>query len=501
MRGSPSSFQVISPEKPGMDDSRSHPIDRCHDSTRRLYVYLVSLIAAVGGFLFGYDLAVISGAQLFLQERFQLEPAQLGFATSSAILGCIIGPILGGTLSDAVGRRRTLIIAAALFGISAVGTALPKTILQFNVFRIIGGMGVGLASVVSPMYIAEIAPARIRGRLVTLNQFAIVIGSVGSIIVAYFLALYVSPGHWNPDAFLSSYLTEGNVWRWMFGLECVPILAFLIALNFIPQSPRWLMQKNRAHEALVVLTRIDGPASAEAEVKEISESLLLESEAKAATLKELWLPGIRIALLVGIALAVFQQWSGANALGFYAPIIFREAGFQQASDALFQTVLMQLFNIFCVILALWLVGRFKRRPILLVGTYGMVVGLTVVGAVFALKAKGMFVLLAMLATMLAYQISLAPLAWLIISEIFPTRVRAKGMGIASICLWISCYTLLQTFPSIKYYLEHLSGSAAGMFCVYAVVCLVAFVFCFKMVPETKDKTLEEIAKAWLRTDG
>lgn len=457
---------------------KNHNLD---EPANKAYVYMISLIAAVGGFLFGYDLNIVAGASIYLKDAFQLTPNQFGFAISCAMFGCVLGPIIGGWMADFFGRRNTLLIAALLFGVSAVGTAIPRTLFQFNVFRIIGGVGVGLASVVSPMYIAEVAPARIRGRLVTLNQFAIVLGSLVSIVVAYYLA---------------KYLPEELSWRWMFGSECVPILVFLIALWFIPRSPRWLMQKNRITEANAVLARIDGPEHAKAEVEEIGAALLEERGGFA----ELFSHGVRVAIIIGVVLAFLQQWIGGSALITYAPIIFQKAGFESATDALFQTILLGIFNIGCVIIAIFIIDRVSRRLLFMVGAAGMGIGLALMGVVFHMQMDGKYLLFAMFAAMLMYQVSMGPLAWLIISEIFPTNVRAKGMCISAVAIWLSAASSVYAFPLLKAYFEKTFGNPASLFWMYSIVCVITFIFGWRMIPETKGKTLEQIAKSWLHRE-
>ena len=301
---------------------------------RNLHIFFISFVAALGGFLFGYDLVVISGAVLFLKKQFALTSAGLGFATASAILGCIAGPLVGGWLSDRVGRKKALLIANALFAVSAIGTALPRTIDEFNFFRVIGGIGCGLASVASPMYIAEIAPAVIRGRLMLMYQLAIVVGAFASTMVAYFLSFH-------------------EAWRWMFASELVPVLIFGVLLLLIPRSPRWLVQKGRLEEAREVLEGIDGPERSEAVLKEIQESILEES----GTYSELLQPGIRTAFLVAILLAVFNQWTGWTFIAYYLPILFQKAGFEEASEAIFQYLVVNGINIILTLVSLWLVDR------------------------------------------------------------------------------------------------------------------------------------------------
>jgi sugar porter (SP) family MFS transporter len=443
---------------------------------RRNYVYVISAIAAVGGFLFGYDLDVMVGAIIFLQKQFGLNPVQTGFAVSCATIGCIIGPLVGGPLADLVGRKRTLIGTALIFSIGTVGTVFPKTITQFDVFRVVGGLGVGLASVTSPMYIAEISPSRLRGRLVTINQLAIVVGALTSIIVSYFLSAREN-------------------WRGMFAYELVPVILFFIGLSFVPESPRWLFEKKRIEEARKVLGKIYRSAAG---IEQEFQIMHQTSHEEAGTFAELLRPGIRKALLIAAALAVFQQMTGASPLTFYMPIIFQQAGFKNASDAIFQTVVLNVWDVFCTLLAMWLVERLGRRPLLLIGISGMGTSLALMGFFFAHHATGEFVVLVMMLCIGFYIISLAPLAWLIMSEIFPTRLRGKAMAVASIFLWAATFVGTQIVPSLSAFMQKNFNSIAGVFWLFSVVCVVALVFSWYMVPETKGRSLEEIGQSWTK---
>ena len=433
------------------------------------------MVAAVGGFLFGFDLSIISGAVIFLQKEFQLSPNATGFAVSSAVIGCMLGPlVLASGLSDRLGRKKVMILAALLFGLSAIGTALPRTMVEFNVFRIIGGIGVGVASVVSPMYIAEIAPARMRGRLVLVNQLAIVFGALSSIIVSYFLSFNGS-------------------WRWMFASECVPVTLLLVGLTFVPESPRWLMEKGRRSEALAVLTRAEGD-NAQKSIADIGKSLSEET----GTYRELFQPGMRTALLIAVTLAVLQQFTGVSPILFYSPIIFQKVGFQAAPDAIFQSIIVNVWNLFCTALAFWFVDRVGRRPLLIGGCACMAIGLILMGLFFQLDLRGPGLLFVMLLCVGSYTLSLAPLTWLMMSEIFPTRVRGRAMAIASFALWLAAFIGAQTFPPLLATIEATFGTAAGAFWIYSAVCIFAVVFAWIKIPETKNKTLEEIAMSWTK---
>lgn len=451
----------------------TEPLPNPSEHANELYVHLISLVAAVGGFLLTYDIVIMSGAIIFMKRDFHLSPLAVGFAMTSAMIACFFSPSFGGWLSDRLGRKKTLLFAAGLFGLSAVGTALPRNIVEFNVFRIIGGFGVGAACIVSPMYIAEISPARIRGRLVLLNQLANVVGALASYLVAYLLSF------------------SGN-WRWMFGSTAVPVGIFLTGLLFVPESPRWLVQKNREQEAFNILTRIGGADSAQLEMATIRESLV----EKTCKLADLVKPGIRIALLIAVGLAVLQQLDGVTVLIFYAPMIMQQAGFPKASEAIRVTMIIGIWNLGATLAAVWLVDRVGRRPLLLFGTLGMAAGLIVMGIFFHMHITGPLVPLVMMVAVAAYVMSIAPVAWLIMSEIFPNHLRGKGMAVASTALWISSFAANLVFPVMTEYSEKHFGSAAGAFWVFALVCIGTFFFCWRLVPETKGRSLEEIGRSW-----
>jgi SP family arabinose:H+ symporter-like MFS transporter len=446
-----------------------------HINTR--FVVLVSLIAATGGFLFGYDLAVVSGAIIFLKKQFVLSPVQVGFAIGSAQIGCILAPFAAGPISDRWGRKQSLFAAALLFAIAAIGTALPRNMTEFNAFRILAGVAIGLASVVSPMYIAEISPAQIRGRLVSLNQFAIVIGAMSSYGVSYYFSF------------------SGN-WRAMFACAAIPSLVLMIGLIFIPPSPRWLAQKNRFDEAFNVLARIEGPARAETEISAIRETV----SAEIGTFSELLHHGIRIALLVGVTLCFLQGWSGGTAVNFYAPLIFQKAGSLGASQAILQTFLLNVSSLVFTVVALFLVDIAGRKPLLLIGSAGMAVTQFILGLFLYKGMPGLYTVVTVFVFNMFYQISIAPLAWLILSEIFPTRLRAKGQSVGTLAVWVSTYLSNQFLGPLMSYFEHQFGSVGPAFWVFALVCVFTFIFGWKMVPETKKRTLEEIAEWWLRQE-
>ena len=446
------------------------------------YVFFIAFIAAAGGFIWGYDIVIMSSAIVYLQPHFELSEFWKGWAMVSTTVGILVGVGIGGWLADAIGRRMSLIIAAILFAVSALGTAFPKTFVDWNVYRIIGGVGAGLAMMVSPMYIAEISPARRRGTLVTLNQLAIVLGAFLSAVAAYYISI------WTDES-------NATAWRWMLGSECVPIIPFVIGLLFVPRSPRWLMQQNRLEEARAVLTRIDGPEHADRELNEINESLTAET----GRFSELLEPGVRIALVIAVALAAYQQLCGQSSMIFYAPDLFVGAGEESKTAAIKSTVILRIWNTACTIFALMMVDRLGRRPLLLWGVTGMALAHFIYGFLFQfmdqydLSPKSL--LFAMFLGEAAYTVGLAPLGWLIMSEVFPTRIRARGMMVAVLVLQVMAGLVNWAFPVVKDRFSGL-GLNGGIFWIFSFVCLTAILFIYKMVPETKGKSLEEIAKFW-----
>lgn len=447
-------------------------------TTQTTYLYLVSFVAAVGGFLFGYDLSIISGALPFLTKHFALDAAGEGWATSSAILGAILGPLAGVWLADAVGRRMTLAIAAICFMTSAIGTAIPQTFAQFVFWRMVGGVGVGLAAVISPMYIAEIAPAHLRGRLVTVNQLAIVIGINLAVIASYLLSF-------------------GGHWRWMFASEALPILFLMVGLFFVPESPRWLAAKKRGREALAVLTRINGPAQANKELGEIQEELKEES----GTFRELFQPGIRLALLIGIVIMIFSQVNGVNMMLLYGPTILVEAGIGTTSDAIFFTIFLNLVILVSTLIAFWLVKIFGRREILIGGVLVMALGHLAMAVTFFLKASALLNLVAMFLAAGAFTLSLAPLSWVIVSEIFPNQIRGKAVSIVCCILYLASFICAQYFPMLTEAFQKGMGHPGGAYLLFAAICVSCALFTWRVVPETKGLTLEEIGLFWLKRTG
>ena len=440
----------------------------------RVYVSMVAVVAATGGFLFGYDLAVVSGAILFLQKQFELNTFQVGFALGSAQIGCILAPFFAGAATDRWGRKKILLAAALLFAIAAFGTALPRNMTQFNGFRILAGVAIGLASVVSPMYIAEISPAAIRGRLVSLNQFAIAIGAMTSYGVSYLFSF------------------SGN-WRAMFACAAIPSAALMAGLIFIPESPRWLSQRERFDDALRIMSRIEGRTRAQKELAAMRSTIAEES----GKLRELFQPGVRMALIVAGVLCFMQGWSGGTAVNFYAPLIFRQAEGSGASSALLTTFLLNVSAIVFTTIVLFLFDIVGRRPILLYGTSGMALSLVILGWCLERQLAGAYTVAMVFIFNMFYQLSMAPIAWMILSEVFPTRVRAKGQSVGTFLLWVSTYLSNQFLGPMMSSSQKHFGSIGPAFWVFAGLCVLIVVLGYFMVPETKQRTLEEIAGWWL----
>lgn len=449
-----------------------------------VYVMLVCMVAALGGLLFGYDTGVINGAIGPLKAHFVLDANWAGWATGCALVGCAIGAAIAGVLSDWLGRKKVLILSAILFFISAVGTALPKNITTFIIYRIIGGLGVGAASMSSPMYIAEISPARIRGRMVSVNQFAIVTGFLVVYFVNYFIALQ-GDQMWNQE----------SGWRWMFGSEALPALLLLVLLFFVPESPRWLTKQNRSNEALEILTRVDGAEYAKTELLEIKDALAHES----GSLKQLFQPGMKIVLVIGIVLAVLQQVTGINVFLYFGTEIFKKMG-SDTNAALLQTVVVGTVNLTFTIIAIWMVDRLGRKPLMMIGSVGMGLSLLGMGLAAYYQKTDLWVLLFILGYIACFALSVGPVTWVILSEIFPTRIRGRAMAIATVCLWVANYLVSQTFPMMEennWLLEKFHH--AFPFWLYGIFCVALVTFVWRFVPETKGKTLEEIEKHWMST--
>jgi sugar porter (SP) family MFS transporter len=438
---------------------------------KNTYVIMVTFIAALGGFLFGFDTAVISGANPFIQKYFQLTDISLGWAVSSVIVGCIVGAFSAGFVSDLLGRKKVLIVTAVLFTISAIGTALATDFDLFIIFRILGGVGVGAASALSPTYIAEISPADRRGRLVSINQLTIVLG----ILIVYFTNLL----------FASSFGDES--WRWMLGSEAIPAVLFFILLFFIPESPRWLYKNNQPEKARAVLRKLEGDSHVQEELREIEETLRGDNEKVA--FGDLFKGKMAKITAIGIVLAMLQQLVGINAIIYYAPNIFASAG-AGLESALAQTVAIGAVNLTFTFVAINLVDRLGRRPLLLAGSVGMTVSLTFLVFSFLSETPGGYgVLFSILGYIASFAATHAAVMWVVVSEIFPNKYRGSAMSVSLFLHWSSTYLVTQTFP---WMLANKGG--AFSFGIFAVISALSFVFVWYFVPETKGKSLEQIEK-------
>jgi len=437
------------------------------------YVVLISVVAALGGLLFGFDTAVISGTINFIQPYFGLSEVGLGWTVSSLLFGCVIGVFIAGKAGDRYGRKKVLMLAALLFFLSAVGTASSHALIYFLIARVMGGLAVGVASILSPMYIAELAPAKYRGTLVSLNQLAIVVG----ILVAFF----------------SNYLlldTGENNWRWMFLVMAAPAVLLFFSLFLVPESPRWLVARRQNDEALRILIKTSGKELAHAELKEIEATLKNQEE---STYRDLLTPKIKPLLFIGIILAVFQQITGINTIMYYAPKIFASVG-QSNDSALLQTIAIGGTNLIFTLVAMVLIDRFGRKLLILFGSAGMTLMLTGLSVLFFMKeTSGVLVLVFILGYIAFFAASLGPALWVVATELFPNRLRSKGMSIAIVALWVSCSIVTIAFPVM---LEKLSGGIT--FLVFAFICLASLLYVWRYVPETKGKTLEELEKEFSR---
>ncbi len=448
-----------------------------------LYIIKICLVAALGGLLFGFDTAVIAGTIPFLTLHFQLNDIMLGWAVSSVLIGCMVGAATAGYFSDKFGRKKVLIVCAVLFAISAIWSGLAITLYDFILARWLGGLGVGAASMLSPMYISEISPAKIRGRLVSLNQLTIVIGILAAYGVDYAL---VDIGDTN--------------WRWMFGSETFPAVAFLLFLFTVPESPRWLVKQQKEDQALYILSKVGGAEHAKNEMLEIKGALTQEEN----TIAMLFQPGMRVALTIGIVLAILQQVTGINIILYYAPKIFESMGFER-NASLLNTVAVGTANLVATFIAITFVDKLGRKLLLLIGSAGMglcllMVGISIQYDIFkdfvigsTVIPKGYLVIAFIVGYIAFFASSLGPIVWVVMSEIFPTKIRGRAMSISTVALWIACFAVSMAFPVM---LERLP--AITTFGIFALMCAIMFVFTLIVLPETKGKTLEEIEKCWVK---
>lgn len=470
------------------------------------YIISVTLVATLGGLLFGYDTAVISGTvssldKVFISPRGLSESAAnslLGFCVASALIGCIIGGVLGGPLSARFGRKKTLLVAAVLFFLSALGSAFPEIghravgtdsgvpyylsgyLSEFVIYRIVGGIGVGLASMVSPMYIAEITPAKIRGRMVACNQFAIILGQLLVYCVNYSIAL-----SGNAD------WLDTMGWRLMFLSGAIPSLLFFILLFAVPESPRWLAAKGMNDKAAAILEKLFGKAQSQKELQNILQSVNTRTSKSAP----LFSFGAGV-IVIGIMLSVFQQFVGINVVLYYAPEVFRSVG-SSTDVALLQTIIVGVINLIFTTIAIMTVDNFGRKPLQIIGALGMAIGMFTLGTAFYSKMSGVVALGAMLFYVASFAISWGPVCWVLLAEIFPNRIRSKAMSLAVAAQWVANYLVSWTFPMMdknSTLNAHFNNGFA--YWLYGVMGLLAALFMWKFVPETKGRSLEELESQW-----
>ncbi|TZF86259.1 sugar porter family MFS transporter (plasmid) [Pedobacter sp. BS3] len=438
------------------------------------YILRVALVASVGGFLFGFDLVIISGALPFLTAEFELPEALQGLAVSSAILGCIVGPLGGLWFADRWGRKKTLMFAGVLFVISTIGCTFSLGIWDFSCYRFFGGLGIGLAMISSPIYIAELAPAHLRGVLVNVNQLSNVIGINIAAVSCYFFSF------------------DGWGWRWMMMSQIVPAMFLIIGLLSIPESPRWLVMNGKLKLAEKILSKINGQEMATVEIQRITESM---SEEK-GNFKDLLSPGIKSALIVAILLMILQQINGVNMLLLYAPTIMASAGVTVGSHAILSSLPVYVFILISTLISFPLIKVLNRRTLLIWSVVFMGIGHIVMALNFQQGWPPMYTLIPMLIGTSAFTLGLAPLGWIIISEIFPNRIRAKATAVVCFFLYLSSFITAQFFPMLNQWFNDLYGNRAGVYWMFAIICLLGALFCWLKVPETKGVSLENISEFW-----
>lgn len=462
------------------------PLEDNLKSVSSNYAWLVSLIVAFGGFLFGFDTAIISGALPLVKEQFSLSTGMEGWFVSAALVGCITGVSFSGVLSDRFGRKQILLLSAFLFIVSSIGCMFPSDIEMLIAFRLLGGIGIGIASMLAPLYISEFAPLHIRGALVAFYQLAITIG----IVCAYFSNAYLLGFQQNEhiEGFLNLILVK-ETWRAMLGINLIPAIVFFILLLFIPQTPRWLVKKGYINEAFLILKKVAGEKEAREEITTIQRSFNTVSPG----LKILLQPGYRKALLIGVLLPFLGQFSGINAIIYYGPKILNQGGLT-LSRSLDGQVTIGIINVLSTFLAIKYVDKLGRRPLLIFGTTGIIIALVITAVLFYLQVTGGYaVIVAILFFIFCYAFSLGPVQWVIMSEIYPNQIRAKAMTVATMSLWIAAAIVAQIFPWL---LETIG--AEGAFLFFAVCSVCTIILTIKIIPETKNKSLEEIEAFWKR---
>ena len=455
-------------------------------SNKTTYLFIITLVASLGGFLFGFDMAVVSGILPLLKKQFSLSAFQEGWFVSSALVGCIIGVAISGELSDRLGRKKPLMLAAFLFLLSALGCSGLPTLPGIIAARVMGGIGIGLASNIVPLYISEIAPARIRGRLVTYYQFALTLGILVAYLTNSALLQYAMTHTGDTGGWLHTLLVS-EVWRSMFGLGAIPAVLFLLGLFIVPESPRWLLQQQRTQEATTILNRVNNAIEAQASLQQG----LRTQGAKKISYRALFAPQWRKALIIGILLPLFSQFSGINAIIYYGPSILNNAGIS-LSNSLLSQIIFGGANMLFTLIAIWKVDSLGRRPLYLVGTAGAMISLLLTGICFYAGAtNGWALLICVLAFLASFAFSIGPLKFVVAAEIFPGNIRGRAMAISIMVMWIADTIVGQLTPVLLK-----SIGTAFTFWLFALFCLIAFVTVYKLLPETKGKSLEQIEKDW-----
>ena len=459
------------------------------------YLIFLSVVAALGGFLFGYDTAVISGTIAQVTQLFQLDTLQQGWYVGCALVGSIVGVLFAGILSDKLGRKLTMVISAVLFSTSALGCALCADFTQLVIYRIIGGVGIGVVSIVSPLYISEVSVAQYRGRLVSLYQLAVTVGFLGAYLVNYQLLAWAESGtQLSVDWLNKVFITE--VWRGMLGMETLPAILFFIIIFFIPESPRWLIVRGKDLKAVNILERIyNSITEAKSQLKETKSVLTSETRSEWSLLMK---PGIFKAVIIGVCIAILGQFMGVNAVLYYGPSIFENAGLS-GGDSLFYQVLVGLVNTLTTVLALVIIDKVGRKKLVYYGVSGMVVSLILIGLYFlfgdSLGVSSLFLLIFFLFYVFCCAVSICAVVFVLLSEMYPTKVRGLAMSIAGFALWIGTYLIGQLTP---WMLQNLTP--AGTFFLFAVMCVPYMLIVWKLVPETTGKSLEEIERYWTRSE-
>lgn len=458
------------------------------------FIYFICLVSAMGGLLFGYDWVVIGGAKPFYEVFFGIadSPEQQGLAMSIALAGCLVGAMVSGTLADRLGRKPLLLLAAFIFLVSAYATGAFDAFTYFLCARFVGGIAIGIASGLSPMYIAEIAPSHVRGKLVSLNQLTIVLGILGAQIVNYLIAEPMPAGTTVPAQDSWNVLMG---WRWMFWSAAFPAALFMLLVFFIPESPRWLAMKNREKQAIKILANIGGAEYAHTEYDTVAKADDKDVKSEKGGIRVLLSKPFRLVLCLGVVIAVFQQWCGTNVIFNYAQEIFSDAGYD-LGEMLFNIVLTGITNVIFTFVAIYSVDKLGRKKLMLIGAGGLAIIYAILGTCYYMHVTGFFMIILVVAAIACYAMTLGPVTWVLIAEIFPNRVRAVAVATCTFALWVGSFTLTYTFP-----LLNSSLGSYGTFWIYAAICAVGFALFAAKLPETKGKSLEELEKELVKDES